>query len=116
MNLTRELESSQFTNFSTSSINTTVVMLQWNIVESSDRYIITITPSVQTNSTFTTGNTSIQLHFLYNQEYSISVIASNCAGNSTPTHITIRIGRFVALLHICNYYNIMPWPFFMRDE
>ena len=33
-----------------------------------------------------TSNTSIQLPVLYNQEYNISVLANNCAGNSTLMH------------------------------
>ena len=67
------------------------IVLLWNSLTSDlvDYYIITVSPLTDSESTFTTPNTSIQLPVLYNQEYNVSVVASNCAGNSTPAEITI---------------------------
>ena len=48
-------------------------------------YSITITPPVESGpSNFMTHNTTIQLSVLYNYEYTMNVVASNCAGNITP--------------------------------
>ena len=46
------------------------------------QYIIAITPPVESWFNFTTSNTSIILSVLYDQEYNISIVASNCAGSS----------------------------------
>ena len=55
-------------------------------------YTITISPPTADSETiFHTMNTSIQLALLYDQDYNISVVASNCIGNSTPAEIHIRI-------------------------
>ena len=72
------------------------ISLEWiptddTMVES---YVINVSPSIASMSTFTTSNTSIQLFILYNQEYNISVVATNCAGNSTPTGTDIKIGNY----------------------
>ena len=53
-------------------------------------YTITVsTPTVGT--IFHTPNVSIQLVLFYDQDYNISVVTSNCIGNSTPAEIHIRI-------------------------
>ena len=64
-------------------------ILHWNASEVADHYIVTVSPSVtRLNSSFITPNTTIEIPVLYNQEYNITVVASNCAGNSTPAEIT----------------------------
>ena len=67
------------------------IVLQWNTSDLVDYYIITVSPPVESGSTFTTPNTSIQFPVLYNQEYNVSVVANNCAGNSTPAETTVPI-------------------------
>ena len=57
-----------------------------------DNYIITISPPTGETSTLITSNTSIEVPLHYNQDYNISVIAMNCAGNSTPVKTNIRRG------------------------
>ena len=60
-------------------------------------FFIIITPPVESGlSNFMTHNTTIQLSVLYNYEYTINVVASNCAGNSTPVSTTFNISK----LHI----------------
>ena len=69
-----------------------ILLLQWNASEATDNYIITSSPSVAgSRSNIITPNTTIEIPVLHNQEYNISVIASNCAGNSTPAEITVFI-------------------------
>ena len=72
--------------------NEILIRIQWNQGEEADHYIINVSPSVAAESVFITTNTAIQLLLLYNKEYNVSVVASNCAGNSTPADIKINIG------------------------
>ena len=65
------------------------VLLQWNPSEVADQYFVIVSPTIVPTSVFTTTNTSIQLPLLFNLAYNISVMASNCAGNSTPAQIII---------------------------
>ena len=64
------------------------VDFQWEVSLHAEQYFITISPPVDSGSTFTTTNTTIQVPVLHNQEYNISVVANNCAGNSTPSTCT----------------------------
>ena len=68
-------------------------VLHWNISAHPKEYFVAVTPPVESGSNFITSNTTIQLPVLYNQEYNISVVASNCAGNSTPASITVFYGK-----------------------
>ena len=71
--------------------------VQWNPVTVADHYIISVSPLIINNneseSTLMTSNTTVNLPLQYNQVYNISVMASNCAGNSTPAEISVRIGK-----------------------
>ena len=77
------------------STETFSTRIQWNHVEDVDHYIINVSPSdtVEVESTFTTSNTFIDLPLFYNREYSVRVMASSCAGNSTPVEINITTGK-----------------------
>ena len=77
------------------------IMLEWTSSDASvvDRYIINISPPIESVSSFTTANTSIQLFIQYNQDYNISVVATNCAGNSATTLTDVKIGK------MCIYFN-----------
>jgi hypothetical protein len=82
------------------------IMLEWTSrlsdasVVDTKSYIINVSPPIISDSvsTFTTANTSIQLFILYNQEYNVSIVATNCAGNSTPAETNIQIGKTHALV------------------
>ena len=52
--------------------------------------------------------TTVEFPVLYSQEYNISVVASNCAGNSTPAEIMILIVPCKKLIiFIILYYAVM---------
>ena len=89
MTLTHDLIESHF--------NGTLVEIEWNSVDEVEYYNINISPPVDSKSTFTTPNNTIQLPVLYNQDYNISVVANNCAGNSAPAKINVRIGKLIIL-------------------
>jgi hypothetical protein len=85
------------------STNGTAVMLEWlsaasdatvTMVSDLTYTVLIYPPMISPKSLFTTSNTSIQLFILYNQEYNITVVASNCAGNSTSAITTLRIGNY----------------------
>ena len=99
-NLMQETVVSQGTH-----LNNSMIRISWNLVDTADNYIISISPSVESGSTFTTSNTSIQLPLIYNTVYNISVVASNCAGNSTPTYITITTGIHTLYSYFCAIRN-----------
>ena len=70
--------------------------LQWNVTAYNNatgnfKYFINVWPPVNLGdgSSFSTTNKSLLLPLLYDQEYSIGVITSNCVGNSTPVNISI---------------------------
>jgi hypothetical protein len=84
----------------TGSLNIT---LEW-IIESDtmhlghnnqiSNYTVTVYPgAANSGSIFHTANTSIPLSLNYDRDYNISVVASNCVGNSTPAEIHIRLGK-----------------------
>ena len=84
-----------------------ITLLQWNASEAANFYIVTVSPSVvgsAAGSSIITSNTTIEFPVLYNQEYNISVVASNCAGNSTPAEIMILIVPCKKLIFLlCSY-------------
>ena len=78
------------------------ITLQWDDEDSihlgrtrsNPRYTITVYPEApNSGSVFYTPDTSMPLALHYDQDYNISVVASNCAGNSTPVEIRIRLGK-----------------------
>jgi hypothetical protein len=78
------------------SLTQDLMQVQWNAAALTDHYIISISPLVkdgESESTFITSNTTIHLPLQINQDYNVSVMASNCAGNSTPAEISMRVGK-----------------------
>ena len=70
------------------------VNVSTNDIREEYKYFITVTPFIESgSSSFTTKNSTIQLPVVYNQEYIVSVVANNCAGNSTPVATTFNISR-----------------------
>ena len=72
--------------------------IRWNSNDEVEYSNVNVSPPVESGSTFTTPNNTIQLSVLYNQDYNISVVANNCAGNSTPTEVNVRIGKLGNIL------------------
>ena len=56
------------------------VTLQWNNL-SEVSYNVSVTPKVPA---VTNTNTSAMLTVMYNKRYSVSIVATNCAGESDP--------------------------------
>ena len=63
-----------------------LLVLNWNASGHFEEFFVVVSPSLASGAIFITINTSLQLPILYNQEYHISVVAYNCAGNSTAVH------------------------------
>ena len=63
-------------------------------------YYVTVVPPVDSgSSSFTTENSTFQLSpLLCNNEYTVSVVANNCAGNSTPVAITVNISKPIVII------------------
>ena len=86
-------------NNTTGSLNIT---LEWDVESDPihlgrnnqiSNYTVAVYPdTTDSESIFYTANTSIPLALNYDQDYNISVVASNCVGNSTPAEIHIRLG------------------------
>jgi hypothetical protein len=73
--------------------------IQWTAAALADHYIIGLQINGnESESTFITSNTTVHLPLQYNQDYNVSVMASNCAGNSTPAKISIRVGKNVVVV------------------
>ncbi len=53
-------------------------------------YTVTISPPAQLSATVTSVTVTAQ----YNVDYTVSVVATNCAGNSTAAEYNFRIGEF----------------------
>ena len=65
-------------------------------------YTVTVFPeAANVESIYHTANTSIPLALHYDQDYNISVVASNCVGNSTPAQIHIRLGKSIKYKATC---------------
>ena len=65
------------------------VILQWNNL-SEVSYSVSVTPSVPS---VTSTNTSAMLTVMYNTRYSVSIVATNCAGESDPYITALHYGK-----------------------
>ncbi|XP_064403372.1 uncharacterized protein LOC135349149 [Halichondria panicea] len=89
-----------------SSVNEVSVSVQWNPpTETGGRddptYTVTISPPAQLFATVLTS-TSVTVTAQYNVDYTVSVVATNCAGNSTTADYNFRIGGCPALTNLTN--------------
>jgi hypothetical protein len=91
------------------SFTQNLMKVQWNAAALADHYIISLSPLINDNeseSTFITSNTTIHLPLQHNQDYNVSVMAGNCAGNSTPAKIGVRVGKHLFVV-TCGLYVIV---------
>ena len=90
--------SSTVQHYSQDSVTLTV---QWQPPQddggASVNYTITVSPGL---SPVTTSGTSVPVTVAYNVNYTVSIVATNCNGNSSAAMETINIG-------ICPYINCM---------
>ncbi len=56
-------------------------------------YTVTISPPAQLSATVLTS-TSVTVTAQYNVDYTVSVVATNCAGNSTTADYNFRVGEY----------------------
>ncbi len=80
-----------------SSANEFSVPIQWNPPTDTGgkdnlTYTVTISPPAQFSTVLT--STSVTVTAQYNVNYTVSVVATNCAGNSTTAEYNFRIGKF----------------------
>ncbi len=85
------------------SANEVSVFVQWDPPnETSGRddftYTVTISPPAQLSATVLTS-TSVTVTAQYNVDYTVSVVATNCAGNSTTAEYNFRIGESTSSLN-----------------
>ena len=80
------------------SANEVSVSVQWDSpTETGGRndltYTVTVSPPAQLSTTVLTS-TSVTVTARYYVDYNVSVMATNCAGNSTTAKYNFRIGEF----------------------
>ena len=81
-----------------SSANEFSVSVQWDPpTETGGRddltYTVTVSPPAQLSATVLTS-TSVTVTAQYNVNYTVGVVATNCAGNSTTADYNFRIGEY----------------------
>ena len=59
---------------------------------------VTVSPPAQLSATVLTS-TSVTVTAQYNVDYTVSVVATNCAGSSTTVEYNFRIGEYIYILH-----------------
>ena len=97
---------------STLSLTQDLMKVEWNPVDVANNYTVSVSPVLESGSVFFTSNTTIQLPFLYNQDYNVSVMANNCAGSSISSNINVRIGNIILKLNFCvKVYLLSPIHF-----
>ena len=77
-----------------------VVTLQWNNLPEFS-CSVSVTPSVPS---VTNTNTSAMLTVIYNTRYSVSIVATNCAGGSDPYITELHYGKSSCI--ILNNYSV----------
>ena len=73
--------------------NRALVAFNWTASGHFEECFVAVSPSLTSGAIFNTRNTSLLLPIMYNQEYHISVVAYNCAGNST-VNTSVILGKF----------------------
>ena len=61
-------------------------------------YTMTISPPAQLSATVVTSTSVTVSAVDYNEDYTVSVVATNCAGNSTAEEYSFRVGELVVVV------------------
>ena len=61
-------------------------------------FTVTISPPAQLSATVVTSTSVTVSAADYNEDYTVSVVATNCAGNSTAEEYSFRVGECIALV------------------
>ena len=64
-------------------------------------YTVTISPPAQLSATVVTSTSVTVSAVDYNEDYTVSVVATNCAGNSTAEEYSFRVGELVVVEKSC---------------
>ena len=64
-------------------------------------YTVTISPPAQLSATVVTSTSVTVSSADYNEDYTVSVVATNCAGNSTAEEYSFRVCEFVVVCVSC---------------
>ena len=67
-------------------------------------YTVTVSPPAQLSATVLTS-TSVTVTAQYDVDYTVSVMATNCAGNSTTADYNFRIGEYYYFDTNCQLLN-----------
>ena len=61
-------------------------------------YTVTISPLAQLSATVVTSTSVTVSAVDYNEDYTVSVVATNCAGNSTAEEYSFRVGELAVIV------------------
>ncbi len=87
-----------------SSANEVSVSVQWGYpTETGGRDDLTYTVTISPPSATVLTSTSVTVTAQYNMDYTVSVVATNCAGNSTTAEYNFRIGESISSLNSTLY-------------
>ena len=86
-----------------SSVEEASVSVQWDPpTDNGGRddltYTVTLSPPAQLSATVVTSTSVTVSAADYNEDYTVSVVATNCAGNSTAEVYSFRVGELVIVV------------------
>ena len=69
--------------------------IEWNppVNNSGANYTVRVSPSTQLSAIVVTS-TNVNVTADYNVKYTLSIVATNCAGNSDPAVYMFSVGKF----------------------
>ena len=75
-----------------------IVTIEWNSPVNNSganihNYTVSVSPSTQFSATVVTS-TNVTVTAEYNVNYTLSIVATNCAGNSDPAVYMFSVGKF----------------------
>ena len=81
-----------------SSAESVIVTIEWNPPVNSSgadihNYTVSVSPSTQLSATVLTS-TTVTVTAEYNVNYTLSIVATNCAGNSDPAMYMFSVRKF----------------------
>ena len=81
-----------------SSAESVIVTIEWNPPVNSSgadihNYTVNVSPSTQPSATVVTS-TNVNVTVDYNVNYTLSIVATNCAGNSNPAVYMFSVRKF----------------------
>ena len=86
------------------SAESVVVTIEWNPPVNNGgadihNYTVSVSPSTQLSATVVTS-TTVNVTTEYNVNYTLSIVATNCAGNSDPAVYIFSVGKFCEEINV----------------